>query len=67
MRAVDEGETFIVTRDGDPVGELRPLRRKRFVPAEAAVALFKGAPSIDFSQLTDDLDSAADQDVTPRA
>jgi len=48
MRAVDAGESFIVTRNGDPVGELTPLHRKRFVQAEAAVALFRGAPALDY-------------------
>jgi len=31
MRRLDAGETFIVTRNGVPVGELTPLRRHRFV------------------------------------
>ncbi len=31
MRRLDEGEAFIVTRNGVPVGELLPLRRRRFV------------------------------------
>jgi antitoxin (DNA-binding transcriptional repressor) of toxin-antitoxin stability system len=66
MRSVDAGETFIVTRNGDPVGELTPLHRRRFVPAEAAIAIFRTAPSIDYEQFRDDLDAVADQDMTPR-
>lgn len=31
MRRLDEGEAFIVTRNGVPVGELMPLRRRRVV------------------------------------
>ena len=34
MRRLDEGESFVVTRNGVPVGELTPLRRQRFVAAE---------------------------------
>jgi hypothetical protein len=34
-------------RNGVPVGELTPLRRRRFVAAEAAVALFRTAPAVD--------------------
>jgi antitoxin (DNA-binding transcriptional repressor) of toxin-antitoxin stability system len=30
MRKLDEGETFVVTRNGIPVGDLTPLRRNRF-------------------------------------
>ena len=67
MRAVDQGESFIVTRNGDPVGELTPLHRKRFVPAEAAIALFLTAPALDYDRFREDLDVMADQDATPRA
>ena len=67
MRAVDKGETFVVTRNGDPVGELVPLHRKRFVPAERAVALFAGAPAVDNERFRSDLDAVADQAMTPRA
>ena len=55
MRKLDEGETFIVTRNGVPVGELSPLRRRRFIAAEAAVALFRAAPPIDFARFRTDV------------
>lgn len=67
MRELDEGESFIVTRNGVPVGELTPLRRHRFVAAETAVAIFRSAPRVDFKRLREDLDAAAIQDPTPRA
>lgn len=67
MRKLGEGETFIVTRNGVPVGELAPLRRHRFVAAEAATALFAAAPPIDYERFRADLDAAAGQDLTPRA
>lgn len=67
MRKVDEGETFVVTRNGVPVGELSPLRRHRFVAAEAAVALFRAAPPVDYKRFRSDMDLAASQDPTPRA
>lgn len=66
MRALDDGETFVVTRNGVPVGELTPLRRHRFVAAEAAVAMFKRAPRVDYERLRADLDAAAIQEVFPR-
>jgi len=31
MRALDAGESFIVTRNGVPAAELRPIERRRFV------------------------------------
>ena len=67
MRRVDQGETFIVTRNGIPVGELAPLRRHRFVSADAAVAIFRNAPHVDVARLRADLDEVASQDSTPRA
>ena len=66
MSELDEGATFIVTRNGVPVGELAPLRRHRFVPAETAVALFKAAPAIEYQRFRVDLDTIASQDTTPR-
>ncbi len=67
MRGLDRGESFVVTRHGVPVGELAPLRRHRFVPAETAIAMFRGAPSVDLARLRDDLDRVASQDPSPRA
>jgi antitoxin (DNA-binding transcriptional repressor) of toxin-antitoxin stability system len=67
MRALDRGESFIVTRNGVPVGELLPLRQRKFVAAESAVAAFAGAPRIDFAGFRADVDSELDQDPEPRA
>jgi len=67
MRGLDRGETFVVTRHGVPVGELTPLRRHRFVSADTAIAMFRGAPSVDLARLRTDLDSVASQDPSPRA
>jgi antitoxin (DNA-binding transcriptional repressor) of toxin-antitoxin stability system len=67
MRALDRGEEFIVTRNGAAVGELRPLRRRRFVGTDAVLAAFSGAPHIDAARFREDIDAALDQDPTPRA
>ncbi len=66
MRRLDQGETFVVTRNGVPVGELTPLRRHRFVSADAVLAIFYNAPAVDFDRLRADLDQVAAQDPTPR-
>jgi len=66
MRALDRGETFVVTRNGVPVGELTPLRQRQFVGAEAAVALFASAPVIDGGRFRADVDSLLDQQPLPR-
>jgi antitoxin (DNA-binding transcriptional repressor) of toxin-antitoxin stability system len=67
MRALDKGNTFIVTRNGVPVGELIPIRQRLFVPVETAVAAFAGAPRIAARRFRKDVDRAIDQDLTPRA
>jgi len=66
MRRLDEGETFIVTRNGTPVGELTPLRRHRFVAADAIIAMFHNAPAINAERFRADLDAVAGQDTQPR-
>jgi antitoxin (DNA-binding transcriptional repressor) of toxin-antitoxin stability system len=67
MRALDQGKAFVVTRNGVPVGELTPLRRHRFVSADAVIAMFQNAPSVDLRRLRADLDRVASQDSEPRA
>lgn len=66
MRALGRGETFVVTRNGVPVGELTPLRQREFVSAEAAAAVFAGAPEIEAERFRADIDDFLDQDATPR-
>lgn len=67
MRALDDGATFVVTRNGVPVGELIPMRHRRFVRAEAAVAAFAGAPRVDYKRFRADIDAVVGQDLEPRA
>jgi antitoxin (DNA-binding transcriptional repressor) of toxin-antitoxin stability system len=67
MRALDRGEEFIVTRNGVPVGELRSIRRRHFVPTAIVRAAMEGAPPIDAKQFFADIDAYVDQDPTPRA
>ena len=66
MRRLDAGESFVVTRNGQPVGELTPLRRQRFVTADTVAALFHAAPPIDADQFRADLDAVADTSAEPR-
>lgn len=66
MRRVDDGESFVVTRNGVPVAELAPLRRLRFVRSESVVEIFRGAPDVDLGRLRRDLDEIASQDADPR-
>lgn len=63
LAAVEAGASFVVTRNGEPIAELRPLvrGRRRFVSkAELATAAAEG-PHIDASAFRHDLDHAIDQ------
>lgn len=66
MRALDRGEAFVVTRNGVPVGELTPFRQRQFVPADAVLAAFAGAPAIDPGRFREEVDALLDQDPAPR-
>ncbi|WP_375423303.1 type II toxin-antitoxin system Phd/YefM family antitoxin [uncultured Friedmanniella sp.] len=66
MRGLDEGQSFIISRNGVPVGELRPLRRHRFVSAHAVVETFRDAPRVDAATLRRDLDDVVNQDLPDR-
>jgi prevent-host-death family protein len=66
MRALDRGESFIVTRNGVPVGELTPVRPRRFVTTSAALAAFSRAPEIAPERFRGEVDAVLDQDPTPR-
>lgn len=66
MRALDRGESFVVTRNGVPVGELTPIGRRRFVSTAAVIASFAGAPRVRAERFRADVDALLDQDPVPR-
>ncbi len=53
------GETIIITRNGVPVAELRPLPRAR-LPMAAVIEAFKHLPPMDPQRLRDDIDAIMD-------
>jgi prevent-host-death family protein len=63
LREVQAGETVIVTRNGQPVAELRPVQRRRFVPRAAIAAGAARAPRVDRERLRADLDAVVDPSV----
>jgi len=65
MRRVEAGEDFIVTRNGVPVAELRPVRRRTFIPTELLVTAFASLPPIGYERWRSDLDRVVDQAVEP--
>ena len=61
--AVVAGETFVVTRNGEPVAELRPLRtgRRTFITRGDVAALAGAVIRIDHHGFRADLDRLIDQ------
>jgi prevent-host-death family protein len=61
--AVAGGETFVVTRNGEPVAELRPIHAKRatFISRGEIAALAVAGVRIDRRQFRADLDRLIDQ------
>ncbi|HUP22236.1 MAG TPA: hypothetical protein VNB06_04785 [Thermoanaerobaculia bacterium] len=67
MRALDRGESFVVTRNGVVVGQLTPAPAKRFVPASELAAVFASSPPVDAKRFRRDVDRVLDQRLEPRA
>jgi prevent-host-death family protein len=64
MDAVEAGQSFIVTRDGQRIGELIPLkRRRRFVPRAEFAAMSRSAPDISLEAFRADQDATAAQET----
>lgn len=66
MRALDSGESFVVTRNGIPVGELGPVKRRRLVARDVVHEAFSGAAPLDAQRFRTDVDRFLDQDPIPR-
>lgn len=63
LREVEAGGTLVVTRNGTPVAELRPIRQRRFVPRVAIATAQDRAPRIDADRFRRDLDAVIDQSI----
>ena len=64
MDAVENGQAFIVTRDGHRIGELIPLRRRqRFVSRQEFAIMSRAAPSIDIVAFRADQAAAHDHEL----
>jgi len=63
--AVAAGETFFITRHGEPVAELRPAttRRRTFIPRAEVAGMAVAGVRIDRHRFRDDLDALIGQDL----
>jgi prevent-host-death family protein len=66
IAAVAAGETFVVTRNGEPVAELRPIRagRRTFITRDDVAGLATSGVRIDRHLFRADLDRSIDQDLS---
>ncbi|WP_216213494.1 type II toxin-antitoxin system Phd/YefM family antitoxin [Amycolatopsis aidingensis] len=63
MRAVEDGESFVLTRNGTPVADLVPhTRRPDFISADDFLDLLADLPPTDPATFFADLDSVVDPD-----
>ena len=62
MDAVERGETVIVTRNGYPVAELRPLKRRRFVPTAEVMLAFRDLPHVSSAAMRAEADALFGED-----
>jgi len=63
LREVQAGRTLIVTRNGTPVAEIRPVPPRRFVPRSTLADAARRAPRVDRAAFRADLDAVVDQSV----
>ncbi len=60
LRAVQEGQSMTVTRNGTPVAELRPVAARRYVSRGVLKEAARTAPRIDASRFRTDIDAVVD-------
>ena len=63
LREVEAGQTFVLTRNGTPVAELRPIQPRRFVPRAIIAKAGACAPRVNARQFRADLDAVIDQGI----
>ena len=63
LRDVQSAQSMVVTRNGKPVAELRPVSPRRFLPRDVIARAAVTAPRIDAARFRADLDACVDQSV----
>lgn len=67
LREVQAGQTLIVTRNGVPSAELRPIQPRRLVPRAVIAEAARRTSRIDAKRFRAEADSLVDQSVDSRA
>lgn len=63
LREVRAGNTVVVSRNGEPVAELRPVPGRTFVPRQVVFSARASSSHVNYERFRDDLDRVADQSV----
>jgi prevent-host-death family protein len=62
MDAVEAGESFVLTRNGTPVAEVRPVRKNRKISTEELQRIFATSPAPDYAAMRAELDAFFGED-----
>lgn len=62
MDAVERGEIIVVTRNGHPVAELRPVGRRSRVATAELLRAVRGLPSVDLEMMRAEADALFGED-----
>jgi prevent-host-death family protein len=62
MDAVEAGETMIITRNGNPVAELRPIRQRRFVATADLKLAFQNQRKTSYEAMRAEADQILGED-----
>lgn len=63
LREVEAGCAVVVTRNGTPIAQLRPVHPRQFVPRAAIAGAQAQSPRIDAGQFRADVDAVIDQKI----
>lgn len=66
MRAVEAGESFVVTRNGVPLAVLSPLQRRAFVSRDDLLRSGASLARLEAKRFKADVDQYLDQSIEPR-
>jgi prevent-host-death family protein len=62
MDAVESGESFVVTRNGTPVAEIRPIQARRKQSTAELRKIFALSPAPDYQSMRAELDAYFGED-----
>ena len=63
LRDVQAGQTIVVTRNGEPVAELRPIQPRRFISRTALAGAAARMARIDAHRFRADIDAVVNQSI----